>query len=285
MVDIIIDAGPCDLIDHDESLDKIPDLVIAVMSPFGLSGSVSQHTRVRVHVAGRKRNHGSASPAVNLCSSWRSRLRMGPDEQWLALSIASDEQWSALKSVLGQPAWAEDPLLDTHEGRWSAHDLIDRNLERWACGKDCVEAVAVLSASGIPASPLYDARLSPEHPQMIARGYFERLDHPIVGEHQVPTIPFHSQCRSVVSVCSANRRRTQRGRLERSARLGRHSDREAHRRERDRHLLDEYRTTVRLTVLGEIVCSGRKTNAFTGRRRCLPGSQSMRHDVPTLMTT
>ena len=56
--------------------------------------------------------------------------------------------------------------------------------------KDCVEAVAVLSASGIPASPLYDARLSPEHPQMIARGYFERLDHPIVGEHQVPTIPF-----------------------------------------------------------------------------------------------
>ena len=112
------------------------------------------------------------------------------DEQWLALSIASDEQWLALKFVLGQPAWADDPLLDTHEGRWSAHDLIDKHLERWACGKDCVEAVAVLSASGIPASPLYDARLSPEHPQMIARGYFERLDHPIVGEHQVPTIPF-----------------------------------------------------------------------------------------------
>ena len=59
-----------------------------------------------------------------------------------------------------------------------------------AQAKDCVEAVAVLSASGIPASTLYDVRLSPEHPQMIARGYFERLDHPVVGEHQVPTIPF-----------------------------------------------------------------------------------------------
>ena len=59
-----------------------------------------------------------------------------------------------------------------------------------ACGKDCIDAVALLSASGIPASPLYDARLSPEHPQMIARGYFERLDHPIVGQHLVPTIPF-----------------------------------------------------------------------------------------------
>ena len=112
------------------------------------------------------------------------------DEQWLALSVTSDGQWSALKSVLGQPAWADHPLLDTHEGRWSAHDLIDKNLERWSCGKDCIEAAAVLSASGVPASPLYDARLSPGHPQMIARGYFERLDHRIVGEHQVPTIPF-----------------------------------------------------------------------------------------------
>ena len=111
-------------------------------------------------------------------------------EQWLALSIASDEQWSALKTVLGQPGWADDPSLDTHEGRWRAHDLIDKHLEQWASGQDSVDAAAVLSASGVPASTLYDARFSPQHPQMIARGYFERLNHPIVGQHQVPTIPF-----------------------------------------------------------------------------------------------
>ncbi|MGA9674084.1 MAG: CoA transferase [Mycobacterium sp.] len=112
------------------------------------------------------------------------------DEQWLAVSVASDEQWTALKSVLGQPGWADDPSLDTHEGRWRAHDLIDNHLEMWASGQDCTEVAAMLSASGVPASPLYDARLSPQHPQMIARGYFERLDHSIVGQHQVPTIPF-----------------------------------------------------------------------------------------------
>ena len=67
-------------------------------------------------------------------------------EQWLALSIASDEQWVALKTVLGQPGWADDPSLDTHEGRWRAHDLIDKHLEQWASGQDSVDAAAVLSA-------------------------------------------------------------------------------------------------------------------------------------------
>ncbi|KLO32734.1 cag pathogenicity island protein [Mycobacterium nebraskense] len=111
-------------------------------------------------------------------------------EQWLAVSVASDEQWAALKIVLGRPGWADDPALDTHEGRWRAHDLIDKHLEQWVSGQDCTEVAATLSASGVPASPLYDARLSPQHPQMIARGYFEHLDHSIVGQHQVPTVPF-----------------------------------------------------------------------------------------------
>ncbi|WP_374022307.1 CoA transferase [Mycobacterium sp. HNNTM2301] len=112
------------------------------------------------------------------------------EEEWLALSIASDEQWSALKTVLGRPGWANDPSLDTHEGRWHAHDLIDAQLEQWASGQKSAEAAAVLSACGVPASALCDARLSPRHPQLVARGYFEQLDHSIVGPHQVPTLPF-----------------------------------------------------------------------------------------------
>jgi crotonobetainyl-CoA:carnitine CoA-transferase CaiB-like acyl-CoA transferase len=95
-----------------------------------------------------------------------------------------------LRTALGQPGWADDPSLDTHEGRWRAHDLIDKQLEMWTSGQDCTEAAATLSASGVPASPLHDARLSPGHPQLTARGYFEHLDHPIVGQHQASTIPF-----------------------------------------------------------------------------------------------
>jgi crotonobetainyl-CoA:carnitine CoA-transferase CaiB-like acyl-CoA transferase len=47
----------------------------------------------------------------------------------------------------------------------------------------------MLSAAGVAASQLYDARLIPQHEQLISRCYFERLTHPVVGEHRVPTIP------------------------------------------------------------------------------------------------
>ncbi len=108
---------------------------------------------------------------------------------WL-LSVASDGQWVALKTVLGQPAWADHPSLDTHEGRWRAHDLIDKHLERWSLAKTASTQRRCCRLLAVPASPLYDARLSPRHPQMVARGYFEHLDHSIVGRTR--SRPFHS---------------------------------------------------------------------------------------------
>ena len=71
------------------------------------------------------------------------------DEQWLAISVASDEQWAALKAALGQADWADNPELDTHEGRWCAHDLIDKHLSRWASAQSCHEAAEMLSAAGV----------------------------------------------------------------------------------------------------------------------------------------
>ena len=44
--------------------------------------------------------------------------------------------------------------------------------------------------AGIPASGVWDARKQSEHPQFIARGFFEDVDHPIVGSHPVVRPPF-----------------------------------------------------------------------------------------------
>jgi crotonobetainyl-CoA:carnitine CoA-transferase CaiB-like acyl-CoA transferase len=112
------------------------------------------------------------------------------EEQWLAISVETDEQWAALRDALGNPAWAADPTLDTHEGRWAAHDLLDKQLEEWTRERDPQEAAEVLIAHGVPAAELQDARESSQHPQMVARRYFEVLDHPVVGPHPVPGLPF-----------------------------------------------------------------------------------------------
>ena len=111
-------------------------------------------------------------------------------ENWLALSVASDTQWAALKHVLGDPGWADDSVLDTETGRQEAHDLIDDHLTTWAGRQNVEEAVEQLRANGVPAAKVWDARLSPTHPQMATRKFFEEVDHPFVGRHSVSSLPF-----------------------------------------------------------------------------------------------
>jgi crotonobetainyl-CoA:carnitine CoA-transferase CaiB-like acyl-CoA transferase len=111
-------------------------------------------------------------------------------ERWLAISVATDEQWRLLKSALGNPDWADDPAFETHQGRAEAHDVIDKHLEQWAGRQDSSAAAELLIEYGVPAADLADARVGSMQPQLAARGFFESLDHPVVGRHHVPALPF-----------------------------------------------------------------------------------------------
>jgi crotonobetainyl-CoA:carnitine CoA-transferase CaiB-like acyl-CoA transferase len=111
-------------------------------------------------------------------------------ERWLVLSVATDEQWAALVDALGRPDWATDPALRTHEGRRAAHDLLDEKLGAWAAETDLDKAVDLLVAAGVPAAPAVDARRTSEHPQYIARGYYEYPEHPVIGVRAHPSVPF-----------------------------------------------------------------------------------------------
>jgi crotonobetainyl-CoA:carnitine CoA-transferase CaiB-like acyl-CoA transferase len=111
-------------------------------------------------------------------------------EQWLALSVATDGQWEALKTVLGRPAWADDPRLSSHAGRRDAHDLLDKQLSAWTRGQDLDTTVDRLVDAGVPAGRVVDPRATAVHPQLSARHFHERIDHPVVGTHPVAGPPF-----------------------------------------------------------------------------------------------
>jgi crotonobetainyl-CoA:carnitine CoA-transferase CaiB-like acyl-CoA transferase len=106
----------------------------------------------------------------------------GP-EQWLALSIESDAQWQAFVAVLGRPAWALDAALAQHAGRRAHHDRIDAELARWAADRDLDSTVAELVAAGVPAAPVVDPRTTYQHAQLVSRGFYEPVAHPVVGTH------------------------------------------------------------------------------------------------------
>jgi len=111
-------------------------------------------------------------------------------ENWLALAVTNDAQWAALKTLLGNPVWAEDAELATHAGRRRKHEVIDEALARWAAERELDAAVAALLARGIPAAPVWDGRVQSRHPQFAARGFYEPLDHPVVGTHGYGRPPF-----------------------------------------------------------------------------------------------
>ncbi len=108
---------------------------------------------------------------------------------FVALSIETDQQWAALVGALGNPSWARDPDLVRAEGRHRKHDAIDAALTDWLRARTVDDAVEHLAHHGVPAAPTLDARRLNELPQLRARGWFQRLAHPVVGELEYLGLP------------------------------------------------------------------------------------------------
>jgi len=134
-------------------------------------------------VVGRDGNRSPAAAPQNLypCAGV---------EQWLALSCATDDQWRRLAGVLGRVDLADEPGLTTLAGRRAQADRLDGLIGPWAAARDLAGAVEELLAAGVPAAPAVDPRRSSEAPGLRHRGYFEEVDHPVVGRHPVPGLPF-----------------------------------------------------------------------------------------------
>ena len=113
----------------------------------------------------------------------------GRDDSWVALAVATDEQWLSLRPALGDPEWAADPALATAAGRRAAHDRIDSFLQEWCRARTADDIVALLWEAGVPVGKVIQPHRQPELAQLAARGFFEELDHPVIGRSRYSTLP------------------------------------------------------------------------------------------------
>jgi crotonobetainyl-CoA:carnitine CoA-transferase CaiB-like acyl-CoA transferase len=109
--------------------------------------------------------------------------------RWLALSIVSNEQWDALLAWLGRPDWVKRIGVDLASRR-ERQDEIDERLRSIFAERDRDVCVAELIAIGIPAAPVVDPRTLAQHPQLVARGFLEEVEHPVVGRQSTMSAPF-----------------------------------------------------------------------------------------------
>src|SRR4051812_45361468 len=68
--------------------------------------------------------------------------------------------------------------------------MIDDAIVAWCSSLPRDDAVAVLLHEGIPAAAVLHQPEILDNPQLIARGFFETLDHPVIGTHKFPGMAF-----------------------------------------------------------------------------------------------
>ena len=111
------------------------------------------------------------------------------EDAWVAISVEDDDAWARLRSALGDPAWALDPVFATLEGRRARHDDIDRELSAWTAAHAASEATEVLQRAGIASTPVLNGPHLVDDPQLRHRGFFVDIDHPEVGVKASAGIP------------------------------------------------------------------------------------------------
>jgi crotonobetainyl-CoA:carnitine CoA-transferase CaiB-like acyl-CoA transferase len=110
-------------------------------------------------------------------------FRCRGDDRWLAIAVATDDEWRALCTTMGCAELAADARFATAAGRKLHEDLVEEYVAGWTRDRDAHTAMGELQGKGIAAGVVADARdLVEGDPHLRARGYFERVAHPVVGE-------------------------------------------------------------------------------------------------------
>ncbi|NNE73753.1 MAG: CoA transferase [Acidimicrobiales bacterium] len=118
----------------------------------------------------------------------------GP-EATVAISIDTDGQWRSLVELLvGEDA--RDGGLGgvgpdaTDADRARRADAIDIAIGAWVAERTVADAVDALVGAGVPAGAVVDPRVLNRHPHLVERRFYEVVDHPAVGSHPMPGMPY-----------------------------------------------------------------------------------------------
>jgi crotonobetainyl-CoA:carnitine CoA-transferase CaiB-like acyl-CoA transferase len=192
----VIPRGPCDplagmhaafallvALEHRRQTG-MGQLVESTMVEAALNATADQVLEWQAYgrLLGRDGNHAPDACPQNL-------FACRGEEQWLALAVETDAQWRALVELVGAPGWAGDASLATLAGRRAAQGRLDAELASWCAAQDRDAVVERLLARDIPAAPVLAPHEAAANPQLRARGFFEAVEHPVTGSHELPGLP------------------------------------------------------------------------------------------------
>jgi benzylsuccinate CoA-transferase BbsF subunit len=111
-------------------------------------------------------------------------------DAWCAISCRTEADWQALTEVLRHPEWATDRRFDSLVGRKANEAALEQLIEAATRQRTRRALVRALRRRGVPAAPVNSSKdvLADEH--LVARGYWQRVDHPVIGNFALAGPPF-----------------------------------------------------------------------------------------------
>jgi crotonobetainyl-CoA:carnitine CoA-transferase CaiB-like acyl-CoA transferase len=127
------------------------------------------------------RRDGNRGPGAAPQGVYRCR----GDDEWVALAAMDNAARRSLARLLGLPE------LGGTEAAWRERaDDIDKLISDWTTRRSAAEAVNTLRAGGVAAAPVVAPASLLSDPQLLARGFWEAIDHPVAGSFLCTGMPF-----------------------------------------------------------------------------------------------
>ena len=113
----------------------------------------------------------------------------GTDE-WCAISVRSDAEWRAFTAELGRPELVDEPRFASHVQRKANENELEAVLVPLIRDRARGELASALQARGVPASAVLSSEDLFEDEHLAARGFWRKVQHPVMGEITAPAAPF-----------------------------------------------------------------------------------------------
>jgi benzylsuccinate CoA-transferase BbsF subunit len=117
-------------------------------------------------------------------------LRCRGDDEWIAVAARDDAEWRALAEELGGAALAAERRFATLTDRKRNEDELEATLAPLCASRDRHELAAALQRRGVPAAAVLASDDLLADAQLAARGFWRRVEHPVMGELSSPAAPF-----------------------------------------------------------------------------------------------
>jgi len=102
-------------------------------------------------------------------------------DRWCVIAVFDEVEWQSLCHVMGHLPWTRDERFSTLSKRKEHAEELDELLAQWTVKHTTEELVQLLQKAGIPAGVVQNAEDIAKDPQLRARDYFMKLEHPVLG--------------------------------------------------------------------------------------------------------